>query len=112
MRYGFCVTAFLYAKEGGESTLLEYENAVLPILEDYGGKLLLRIRPDRLTVSAIRVPDEIHLIGFSEEKDFRSFLSDPKRQSLEEMKKDSIFFSIFLQGTEIRIPESFYLNNG
>lgn len=114
MRDRFCVCVFLYAKEGRENIFLEYENAVLPILEEHEGELLLRIRPGNSSSSdsKIRTPEEIHLIGFSEEKNFRDFLSDPKRKSLEEMKKESILFSIPFTGAEISIPESFYLNNG
>lgn len=114
MKNRFCVSVFLYAGDGSENIFLEYENAVLPLLKEHTGELLLRIRPDRSSEadSKIRVPNEIHLISFSEEKYFRSFLSDPVRKSLEDMRKESIVFSIVLQNAETCIPESFYLNNG
>ncbi len=114
MKNSFCAAVFLYAKEGSEKIFLEYESSVLPLLKEYEGELLLRIRPDRSFEedSKIRIPTEIHLIGFASEDSFRRFLSDPKRKSLEDMQKKGISFSILFQGTGISIPESFYLNNG
>lgn len=51
-----------------------YENAVLPLLAEYGGRLERRLRTldDRV---------EAHLVSFSSDEDFAAYRADPRRSS-------------------------------
>lgn len=56
----------------GVDAFEEYERNVLPLLDDYGGRLERRLRsPDRLT--------EIHIVSFASREAFAGFREDPRR---------------------------------
>src|SRR5215471_11853785 len=49
-----------------------YENAVLPLLPEFNGRLERRLRnPDGTT--------EIHIVSFASEADFQNYRNDPRR---------------------------------
>lgn len=59
------ITLLQFIKEGEEQTFNEYEDAVLPLLENYG-ELLYRIKSDKINFTGNKndCPDEIHLLSF------------------------------------------------
>ncbi|MGE3691538.1 MAG: hypothetical protein AB7F98_09165 [Novosphingobium sp.] len=60
---------------GADLTLFEqYEAAVLPLLQQHGGRLLQRVR-------SLDAAFEIHLLEFADEAGFAGFRSDPDRQA-------------------------------
>ncbi|WP_151769900.1 hypothetical protein [Streptomyces abyssomicinicus] len=70
------VTYLMLARipEGGLAAFDAYENAVLPLLAAYGGRLERRLRtPDD------RV--EAHLVTFPHEEDLAAYRADPRRRA-------------------------------
>jgi uncharacterized protein (DUF1330 family) len=59
---------------GSEAGFQAYESAVLPLLPRHGGRLERRLRTgDSLT--------EVHVVSFSSQEGFESYLADEERQS-------------------------------
>jgi uncharacterized protein (DUF1330 family) len=52
-----------------------YERALLALMPDHGGKLLLRVRGVERAV-------ETHLLAFPSQAAFDAYLADPRRQAL------------------------------
>ena len=49
-----------------------YEDAVLPLLPEYNGRLERRLRNPEGTI-------EMHIIGFASDADFQNYRNDPRR---------------------------------
>src|SRR5580692_13038144 len=58
----------------GVASFQEYEDAVLPLLGEFGGLLERRLRNADGTV-------EVHIVSFDSEQSFQRFRSDPRRAS-------------------------------
>jgi hypothetical protein len=58
----------------GVASFREYEDAVLPLLTEFGGLLERRLRNCDGTV-------EVHIVSFESEQSFQRFRSDPRRAS-------------------------------
>ena len=98
------LTVLLFVKKGKETVFLEYENAVLPILKDYQGLLIHRIRPSHenyIGESSEEKPYEIHLISFPSENHFKSYLKDSKRISFNHLKEESLKLSYLYKGEKL-----------
>ncbi|WP_191246725.1 hypothetical protein [Amycolatopsis deserti] len=68
------ITFLLIARlpDGGAETFDAYEDRVLPLLAEYGGRLDRRVRSfdDRT---------EVHLVAFPGEPEFEAYRDDPRR---------------------------------
>ncbi|TGV03750.1 DUF1330 domain-containing protein [Flavivirga rizhaonensis] len=97
------LTALLFIKEGKENVFNEYESLVLPIINNYNGKLIYRIRPtqDSFINSEDQLPYEIHFISFETDEDFTNFINDDKRKSFEKLKVDSIKSTFITKGEKL-----------
>ncbi len=97
------LTLTIFVKKGKEAIFHEYEENVLPILNDYGGKLIYRIRPSPadFIVSEGKPPYEIHLLSFTSEQDFIAFGKDERRMKFKEQKEEAISFTMLIKGEEI-----------
>jgi uncharacterized protein (DUF1330 family) len=68
----------LWAREGRARELVAYEDRVLAILADHGGRVLQRAR----TSGAPGEPIEVHLLYVPSEEALASFTHDPRRLAL------------------------------
>jgi hypothetical protein len=59
----------------GVPAFREYEDAVLPLLAEFGGRLERRLRNSDGTL-------EMHLVSFSSEAGFQKYRNDPRRAAL------------------------------
>lgn len=77
------ITQLIYVRKGKEDIFNQFENLAIPIISNYNGKLLLRLRPTEQNVigASIEKPYEIHLIEFNTEVDFENFMKDEERKS-------------------------------
>ena len=68
------VTFVLIARIPAESIedFRAYEDAVLPLLPEYNGRLERRLRNPEGTI-------EMHIIGFASDADFQNYRNDPRR---------------------------------
>jgi hypothetical protein len=59
-----------------------YEDAVLPLLPEFNGRLERRLRNQDGTV-------EMHIVSFASEADFRNYRNDPRRAAQASLLKKS-----------------------
>ena len=76
MTVQLCV--LLWARTGAAEALVAYEDKVLALLGEHGGRLVQRAR----TVGAEGGPDEIQLIEFSSQAGYDGFMADGRRTAL------------------------------
>ena len=70
------VTSVLVARipVAGIADFRAYENAVLPLLPEFNGRLERRLRNQDGTV-------EVHIVSFASEADFEKYRNEPRRTS-------------------------------
>jgi len=97
------ITQLIYLKPGQEDIFDEFEAYAIPLIENYNGRLLLRIRPDSSAylVHSIGKPYEIHFIQFSSESDFYAFMNNDERKKFLHLKNKSISESFLVKGQKI-----------
>ncbi|NMH89235.1 DUF1330 domain-containing protein [Flavivirga algicola] len=97
------LTVLLFIKKGKEDVFNEYEALVLPIIKDYNGKLIYRVRPtqDNFISSEDELPYEIHFISFETNGDFLNFINDNKRKRFEKLKVDAIKSTFITKGEKL-----------
>jgi uncharacterized protein (DUF1330 family) len=68
----------LWARPGATEALVAYEDKVLALLGEHGGRLVQRARAD----GADGRPDEIQLIEFSSQAGYEGYMADARRTAL------------------------------
>jgi uncharacterized protein (DUF1330 family) len=76
MTVTLCV--LVWAREDREADLISYEDRVLQLLPDHGGRVLQRAR----AIGEPGQPLEVQLIQFPSEDAFASFIGDERRGAL------------------------------
>jgi uncharacterized protein (DUF1330 family) len=76
MSLTLCV--LLWARDGCELELADYEDRVLELIPEYGGRVLQRAR----TEGAGEEPLEIHTLEFPDEDALLDYMSDERRTAL------------------------------
>ncbi|MBK9680268.1 MAG: DUF1330 domain-containing protein [Saprospiraceae bacterium] len=96
------ITQLIYLQSGGEESYNEFEAMVLPLLPDYGGQIMLRLRPDKNSVieQNMDTPYEIHLISFESQEGLDSYIQDDIRQKYLPLKEKSIASTVLYQGVK------------
>ncbi len=97
------LTLMIFIKEGKEAIFHEFENLALPLLNDYNGKLIYRIRPTSENFIACEgeQPYEIHFLSFASEADFINFSKDESRKAFLHLKTASIKTTFLVKGKVI-----------
>ena len=80
--------ALVWARPGCEQTLAAYEDDVLAVLVDCGGRVLQRLRSDG-TDPGGETPSEVHVVEFASNEDVEAYLADPRRAALAE-RRDAV----------------------
>lgn len=75
---GLVLCCLLWARDGLAAELSRYEDRVLAILNDHGGRVLQRAIGTRSDGQ----PDEVQFIEFDRESSLDAFMNDPCRQEL------------------------------
>ncbi len=75
---GLTLCVLLWAHEGAEGALIEYEDRVLPLLASHGGRLLQRAR----AAGTDGEPSEIQILEFPSEAALAAYTNDARRTSL------------------------------
>jgi uncharacterized protein (DUF1330 family) len=84
MAVTLCV--LLWPHDGREADLVAYEDRVLGMVSDHGGRVLQRLR----TGGAGDGPLEIHVIRFEAEDGLAAYLADERRQALAGVRDSAI----------------------
>ncbi len=97
------ITAFLFVKDNKQDVFNAYENAVLPLLGNYNGNLIYRIKPDATDFINLEgeAPYEIHHISFKTNADFMGYIDDEERKRFENLKEESIKSTFIVKGEKI-----------
>ena len=93
-------TQLVFIKEGKEEVFHQFENCVLPMLSQYGGRLLYRARlaAGATLHSEVGTPYEIHLVSFPSEADFQAYADDGERQQCLALRDDSVQKVLLIRG--------------
>jgi uncharacterized protein (DUF1330 family) len=75
MAVTLCV--LLWARLGREQELADYEDRVLALLPDHGGRVLNRVRP-----MGDAEPAEVHLLQFPDDAALEAYMIDERRTAL------------------------------
>ncbi|MEV4277464.1 DUF1330 domain-containing protein [Actinoplanes xinjiangensis] len=78
MTIRLCV--LLWARPGAGDAMAAYEDTVLALLAEHGGRVLQRART--LPGAPAGAPDETQLIAFADQAGYDGFLADPRRAAL------------------------------
>ena len=86
-----------------EKEFLEFESKVLPMMAEYTGNLLYRLRPekDSFVSPEGELPYEIHFISFDSDEDLNRFLQDERRQELVPLKEASVKSILLVKGQKM-----------
>ncbi len=97
------LTMMIFVKEGKEDVFHQFEELALPLLKDYNGKLIYRIRPDKEAYVSYEEepPYEIHFLSFESEQDFTNFAKDKRRTEFLHLKEESIQSSFLVKGEKV-----------
>ncbi len=97
------ITQLIYIKDGEEETFHQFEDHAIPIIKNYKGELLLRVRPDKESYieKSIEAPYEIHIITFESDDDFQNFMHDEERKKYLHLKEKSIKASLLVKGEQL-----------
>jgi antibiotic biosynthesis monooxygenase (ABM) superfamily enzyme len=97
------VTQLIYLIPGRETEFYEFEDQVLPLMERYSGKLLLRVRPDSTAIiaAAMEKPFEIHFMSFDSEELLQGYRNDAERKKYLYLKEDSVRTTFLTMGSVI-----------
>jgi antibiotic biosynthesis monooxygenase (ABM) superfamily enzyme len=76
---------------GGVANFRAYEEAVLPLLSEFGGLLERRLRNSDGTI-------EVHIVSFDSDRNFQRFRSDPRRASVAHLMEASAANNEFFAG--------------
>lgn len=97
------ITQLIYIREGQEKVFDEFESLAIPIISNYNGRMLLRIRPDRdsFIENSIDKPYEVHLVEFDSEQDFKNFMQDEERKKFLHLKEQAIQASVLFRGSKL-----------
>jgi len=90
------VTTVLIARipPEGIADFRAYEDAVLPLLPEYNGRLERRLRNQDGTV-------EMHIVSFASEADFQNYRNDPRRAAQAALLKKSSAMRESLRMTDV-----------
>ena len=97
------ITQLIYLHVGQEAIFDEFEAMAIPLISQYNGELLLRVRPSPGdTIEAgIEPPYEIHLVSFDREADFLNFMQDETRKKFLHLKERAIRISMLFKGEKL-----------
>jgi len=97
------LTMVIFLQAGKEALFNEFEAFAIPLMSDYSGQVIYRIRPseESLIVCQGPPPYELHFISFDSENDFHNFLKDKRRKAFMHLKEGSIKTTFLVKGKEI-----------
>jgi uncharacterized protein (DUF1330 family) len=79
----------LWPNEGREAELVAYEDQVLELIPEHGGRVIQRVRT-KGSAGGEHEPFEIHLIEFPTEDAFTAYLDDDRRAALADARDHAI----------------------
>ncbi len=96
-------TQLIFIKPGQESIFHDFEDNVLPLLNNHNAELIYRVRPTKesFIASSQELPYEIHLVAFDSLEDFEHYKNDPQRIAFLDLKNNSVEKIILIEGHQL-----------
>lgn len=94
------ITQLIYVNPGKEPVFNEFEDRAIPLMKEYSGRLIQRVRPrseDFVAGEDIK-PYEIHVVSFESEERFQAFLKDDRRLQIKHLKDDAVKSILMFKG--------------
>lgn len=97
------ITQFIYVKPGKEAIFLEFEDFAIPLMEEFGGELLYRIRPsiESFIAGSKEPPYEMHFIRFATQNQLDEFLHSDARLKFMHLKDESVSSTFLVTGEKM-----------
>ncbi|MEZ4771867.1 MAG: DUF1330 domain-containing protein [Bacteroidia bacterium] len=97
------ITQFIYLKEGKEDIFIQFEDFVLPLMKQYNGKMIYRLRPDEhaYVSGEEEKPYEIHFVEFDSEEDLNNYMKDERRLQYTHLKDASVQSMLLIKGARM-----------
>ena len=76
----------LWARDGEEQTLVDYEDRVLALLPDHGARVKQRVRSD----GGVGAPLEVHVLEFPSQAALDAYMADERRVALSALRERGI----------------------
>ncbi len=97
------LTQLIFVKEGKENSFHEFEDFAIPLMANYGGRMIYRIRPteENYISSQDELPYEIHFISFDTEENLTRFMNDDARLSFIHLKDESVKSILLVKGEKV-----------
>lgn len=97
------ITQLIFVKDGQEEKFLEFERHAIPLMTQYKGKVIYRLRPtkENFIDANQELPYEIHFISFDSEQDLEAFLNDKRRLEFMHLKEASVRSMLMVKGEEM-----------
>lgn len=97
------LTLMIFINEEQEEVFHQFEDLVLPMLADYHGRLIYRLRPtpENFVSHEEELPYEIHFLSFESEQGFKAFSQDKRREAFLHLKDQSIRTSFLVKGLKL-----------
>lgn len=95
------ITQIIHIHPEKEKEFLEFEDFAIPLMAEYGGKMMHRIRPakenfvEHLTDT---FPYEVHILSFPSEEKLSEFIKDKRRQDFIHLKNESVKTTFMIRG--------------
>lgn len=97
------LTQLIFVKKGKEAVFHEFEDFAIPLMEQYNGRIIYRLRPnaDTFIEENKKTPYEIHFMSFDSEEDLQEFLKDESRLKFMPLKEESIQSTFLVKGEKM-----------
>ena len=101
--HSYTVTVLMWVHDGQMEQFHAYERAVKPLIEACGGVFTAVYTPT-FTIGMETPPDEVHVIRFEDENGLKTYLNQPKPESLIALRT-AIRQTIVIAGTMIETTD-------
>lgn len=92
----------IFVREGKEAIFHQFEDFVMPLIEQHNGRIIYRLRPDSDNfIAGDERPYEIHFISFESEQDFEHYMKDDRRLQYVHLKNESVRSSWMVKGVKL-----------
>ena len=96
------VVQLVWVHRGQEAAFDAYEAVAIPLLPEYGGTLLARMKPtaEQCREAGVDGPSEVHVMRFASREAMARFSADPRRVALLPNKEAAVRSSLLLVQSE------------
>ncbi len=94
------ITQLIFVVPGKEEVFHQFEDVAIPLMKEYNGKLLYRMRPNEASFidPEGEMPYEVHIVSFDSEEDLQRFLADERRNRIMHLKECSVRVVVMFKG--------------